>query len=73
MKPKAGTQYWETLYEHLHRSGWSLGWVSYYFDTKGKEMWSLDAHRGERHVVVQARDLGTAFWQLYFETEEARN
>ncbi len=72
VKPKSETQYWETLYEHLHRSGWSMGWVSY-FDAKGKEMWSLDAHRGERKFVVKARDLGTAFWRLYFETEEASN
>ncbi len=73
MKLQSETQYWETLYEHLHRSGWSLGWVSYYFDTKGKEMWSLDGHQGNEHIAIQGMNLNEAFWKLYLEIEVANN
>jgi hypothetical protein len=43
--------------------GWSLGYVSA-FDSEGRTIWIVDAHRGGKRFVVRADEKLTAFLEL---------
>ncbi len=46
--------YWEIIHRDLKKRGWSLGYVSA-FDSEGRTMWIVDAHRDDgRRFVVHA-------------------
>jgi len=57
-------KYWEIIANNLSKSGWSLGWVSA-VDSEGREMWIVDAHRGDgRRFVVHSDEILSAFVEL---------
>ena len=54
---------WEITADHLHKAGWSLGWVSV-LDVKGRTIWIVDGHGYEQHFIVCAEGILTAFLEL---------
>ena len=57
-------KYWEIIANNLRKRGWSLGWVSA-FDSEGRTIWIVDAHRGDgKRFVVRAEEKLTAFLEL---------
>ena len=57
-------KYWEAIADNLKKAGWSLGYVSA-FDSQGRTIWIVDAHRGDgKRFVVRADDKLTAFLEL---------
>ena len=65
--------YWEVVYDKLHQTGWSLGWVSY-VNTDREVIWVTDAHRGaEEHLATEGKSIAEAVLRLYFLTESNNN
>jgi hypothetical protein len=54
---------WEIIADNLHKSGWSLGWVSA-LDREGRTIWIVDAHGYGKRFIVRADELLTAFFEL---------
>ena len=55
---------WEIVADNLSKTGWSYGWVSA-FDSQGRTIWIVDAHRGDgRRFVVHSDEILTAFVEL---------
>ena len=57
-------KYWEIIADKLKKAGWSWGYVSA-FDSQGRTIWIVDAHRGDgKRFVVHADEILTAFLEL---------
>jgi hypothetical protein len=54
---------WEIIADHLHKAGWSLGWVSA-LDCEGRTIWVVDAHGHGRRFIIRAEEILTAFVEL---------
>ena len=54
-------KYWEIVSDKLRKAGFSWGCVSA-IDSKGRTIWTVDAHRGDgRRYVVRSDEKLTAF------------
>jgi hypothetical protein len=56
-------KYWEIIADRLKKAGWSLGYVSA-IDSKGRDIFIVDAHRNGTRFIVRADDQLTAFVEL---------
>jgi hypothetical protein len=56
-------KYWEIIADNLHKSGWSIGWVSA-LDVEGRTIWIVDAHGYGKRFIVRADELLSAFVEL---------
>jgi len=54
---------WEIIADNLHKSGWSLGWVSA-LDVEGRTIGIVDAHGYGKRFIVRAEEILTAFLEL---------
>jgi hypothetical protein len=54
----------EIIADNLSKAGWSCGCVSA-FDSEGRTIWIVDAHRGDgKRLVVHADEKRTTFLEL---------
>jgi hypothetical protein len=51
---------WEIVADKLSKAGWSWGCLSA-FDSNGRTIWIVDAHRDGKRFVVRADEILTAF------------
>jgi hypothetical protein len=53
----------EIIAGNLHKTGWSLGWVSA-LDLEGRTIWIVDAHGYGKRFIMRADEMLTAFVEL---------
>jgi len=57
-------KYREIIADHLHKAGWSWGYVSA-LDREGRTIWIADADRGDgKRFIVRVDEKLTAFREL---------
>jgi hypothetical protein len=54
---------WEIIADNLHKTGFSMGWVSA-LDSNGRTIWIVDAHGYGRRFIIRAEEILTAFLEL---------
>ena len=56
-------KYWEIIVNKINNAGFSVGWASA-LDDYGDRVWTVDAHRDGKRLMVCADEMLTAFVEL---------